>query len=170
MILALAFPDSLHSAIDATPSPIVLGFAFLLSLVTGIVFGIMPAWVTSHADPAEALRGVNRSTGERASLPQKSMIVFQAAFSLVLLVGAGLLTKSLNNMEHQDFGLQTANRYVLHLDPLGAGYRPERLAALHQALEVAVCGHSGNAECRAGDVQPSGWKFMDRWCVHPGKA
>ena len=123
MILALAFPDSLHSAIDATPSPTVLGFAFLLSLVTGIVFGIMPAWVTSHADPAEALRGVNRSTGERASLPQKSMIVFQAAFSLVLLVGAGLLTKSLNNMEHQDFGLQTANRYVLHLDPLGAGYQ-----------------------------------------------
>jgi predicted permease len=136
MILALAFPDSMHSAIDATPSPVVLGFAFLLSLVTGIVFGIMPAWVTSHADPAEALRGVNRSTGERASLPQKSMIAFQAAFSLVLLVGAGLLTKSLNNMEHQDFGLQTANRYVLHLDPLGAGYRPERLAALHQALEV----------------------------------
>ncbi len=136
MILALAFPDSLRSAIDTTPSPIVLGFAFLLSLVTGIVFGIMPAWVTSHADPAEALRGVNRSTGERASLPQKSMIVFQAAFSLVLLVGAGLLTKSLNNMEHQDFGLQTANRDVLHLDPLGAGYRPERLAALHQALEA----------------------------------
>jgi predicted permease len=136
MILTLAFPDSMHSAIDATPSLAVLGFAFLLSLITGIVFGIMPAWVTSHADPAEALRGVNRSTGDRASLPQKSMIVFQAAFSLVLLVGAGLLTKSLRNMEYQDFGLQTANRYVLHLDPLSAGYRPEKLAALHQALEM----------------------------------
>jgi predicted permease len=135
MILALAFPGSLHSAIDATPSLAVLGFAFLLSLLTGVVFGIMPAWITSHADPAEALRGLNRSMGDRASLPQKSLIVFQAAFSLVLLVGAGLLTKSLQNMEHQDFGLQTANRYVLHLDPLGAGYRPEKLAALHQALE-----------------------------------
>lgn len=136
MILALAFPYSLHSAIDATPSLAVLGFAFLLSLTTGIVFGTMPAWVTSHADPAEALRGVNRSTGDRASLPQRSLIVFQAAFSLVLLLGAGLLTKSLQNMEHQDFGLQTANRYVLHLDPLGAGYGSEKLAALHQALEV----------------------------------
>jgi predicted permease len=143
MILALAFPDSLHSAIDATPSLAVLGFAFLLSLITGIVFGIMPAWVTSHADPAEALRGVNRSTGDRNSLPQKSMIVFQAAFSLVLLVGAGLLTKSLQNMEHQDFGLQTANRYVLHLDPLSAGYGPERLAALHQALEVQLAAIPG---------------------------
>jgi predicted permease len=136
MILALAFPDSLHSAIHATPSLAALGFAFLLSLITGIAFGVMPAWVTAHADPAEALRGVNRSTGDRASLPQRSLIVFQTAFSLVLLVGAGLLTKSLENIEHQDFGLQTTNRYVLHLDPLGAGYGPEKLAALHQALEL----------------------------------
>jgi predicted permease len=136
MILALAFPDSLHSAIHATPSIAVLGFAFLLSLITSIMFGIVPAWVTSHADPAEALRGVNRSIGDRAALPQKSLIVFQAAFSLVLLVGAGLLTKSLQNIEHQDFGLQSTNRYVLHLDPLGAGYRPEKLAALHQKLEL----------------------------------
>jgi predicted permease len=64
------------------------------------------------------------------------MIVFQAAFSLVLLTGAGLLTKSLQNMEHQDFGLETTNRYVLHLDPLGAGYAPEKLASLHRALET----------------------------------
>ena len=41
-------------------------FAFLLSLLTGIVFGIVPAWITSHSDPAEALRGVNRSTRDRA--------------------------------------------------------------------------------------------------------
>ena len=112
-----------------------LGFAFLLSLLTGVVFGIVPAWITSHSDPAEALRGVNRSTRDRSSLPQKSLIVFQAALSLVLLVGAGLLTKSLRNLEHQDFGLQTANRYVVHLDPAGAGYTPEKLPALYQALE-----------------------------------
>jgi predicted permease len=143
MLLALAFPESMHSAINATPSLPVLGFAFLLSLATGVFFGVVPALVTSHADPAEALRGVNRSTGDRASLPQKSMIVFQAAFSLVLLTGAGLLTKSLQNMEHQDFGLQTANRYVLHLDPQGAGYRPEKLAALHRALETQIAAIPG---------------------------
>jgi predicted permease len=134
-ILALAFPDSPNLPIDASPSLPVLGFAFLLSLVTGIVFGIVPAWITSHSDPAEALRGINRSTRDRASLPQKSLIVFQAALSLVLLVGAGLLTRSLNNMEHQNFGLQTANRYVLHLDVEGAGYTPEKLPALYQAIE-----------------------------------
>ena len=143
MILALAFPGSLHSAMHARPSLAVLGFAFLLALLVGIVFGIVPAWVTSHSDPAEGLGGVNRSTGDRASLPQKSLIVFQAAFSLVLLVGAGLLTKSLQNMEHQDFGLQTTDRYVLHLDPLGAGYRPEKLAALHQVLELQLAAIPG---------------------------
>jgi predicted permease len=134
-ILSLAFPNSPHLTIDASPSLPVLGFAFLLSLVTGVVFGIVPAWITSHSDPAEALRGVNRSTRDRSSLPQKSLIVFQAALSLGLLVSAGLLTKSLRNLEHQDFGLQTANRYVVHLDPAGAGYTPEKLPALYQTLQ-----------------------------------
>jgi predicted permease len=135
MILALAFPDSPNLPIAASPSLAVLGFAFLLSLLTGVVFGVVPAWITSHADPAEALRGANRSTRDRASLPQRSLIVFQAALSLVLLVGAGLLTKSLRNMEHQNFGIQTSNRYVLHLDPAGAGYKPETLPAFYRALE-----------------------------------
>lgn len=134
-ILSLAFPDSPHIPIAASPSLPVLGFAFLLSLVTGIVFGIVPAWITSHSDPAEALRGANRSTRDRGALPQKSLIVFQAALSLVLLVSAGLLTKSLRNLEHQNFGIQTTNRYVVHLDPAGAGYTPEKLPALYQALE-----------------------------------
>ncbi len=134
-ILSLAFPNSPQLPIDASPSLPVLGFAFLLSLLTGVVFGIAPAWIASHSDPAEALRGVNRTTRDRTSLPQKSLIVFQAALSLVLLVGAGLLTKSLRNLEHQDFGLQTTNRYVLHLDPAGAGYTPEKLPALYQAME-----------------------------------
>ncbi len=134
-ILALAFPDAVHLPIDASPSLTVLGFAFLLSLITGVVFGIVPAWITSHSDPAEALRGVNRSTRDHAALPQKSLIVFQAALSLVMLVSAGLLTKSLRNMEHQNFGIQTADRYVVHLDPAGAGYTPEKLPALYQALE-----------------------------------
>ncbi len=134
-ILTLAFPDAPHLPIHASPSLPVLGFALLLSLGTGVVFGIVPAWITSHSDPAEALRGANRSTRDRAMLPQKSLIVFQAALSLVLLVSASLLTKTLRNLEHQNFGIQTANRYVLHLDPMGAGYKPAALPALYQKME-----------------------------------
>ncbi|HEU5404127.1 MAG TPA: ABC transporter permease [Terriglobales bacterium] len=134
-ILALAFPASPNVPIEASPSLPVLGFAFLLSLLTGVIFGTVPAWITSHSDPAEALRGVNRTTRDRASMPQKWLIVLQAALSLILLVGAGMLTKSLRNMQHQDFGIQTANRYVVHFDPSGAGYSTERLPELYQKLE-----------------------------------
>jgi len=135
MILNLAFPDSTQIPIQASPSPVILGFAFLLSLVTGVIFGIVPAWISSHSDPAEALRGLNRSTGDRSLLPQKALIVLQAALSLVLLVGAGLMTKTLRNLEHQNFGIMTANRYVIHIDPMGAGYNLDTIRPLNQRLE-----------------------------------
>jgi len=134
-ILALAFPDARNMPIDASPSPVVLGFAFLVSLVTGVLFGAAPAWLSSHAQPAEALRGANRSTRDRSSLPQKTLVVLQAALSLVLLAGAILMTKTLVNLEHQNFGIATANRYVLHFDPAGAGYTMERLPALYRQME-----------------------------------
>ena len=134
-ILSLAFPDSPHLPINASPSLIVLGFAFALSLLTGIIFGIGPAWIGSHSDPAEALRGINRSTRDRSSLPQKSLIVFQAALSLVLLVCAGLLTQSLRNLEHQNFGIATANRYVVHIDPAGAGYTGATIRAATEQMD-----------------------------------
>jgi predicted permease len=134
-ILDLAFPDATQLPIQARPSPLVLGFAFLLSLVTGIVFGIVPAWISSHSDPAEALRGLNRATGDRAHLPQKTLIALQAAVSLVLLVGAGLMTKTLRNLEQQNFGIVTANRYVIHIDPMGAGYNVNTIGAFNQRLE-----------------------------------
>jgi len=135
MILTLAFPDSTQIPIHASPSLVVLGFAFVLSLFTGVIFGIVPAWITSHSDPAEALHGINRSTRDRASLPQKSLIVIQAALSLVLLVGAGLMTQTLRNLQHQNFGIQTANRYVFHFDPMGAGYGLDRISALSEQME-----------------------------------
>lgn len=134
-ILALAFPDSKYLPIHATPSLPVLGFALAVSLLTGIIFGIVPAWITSRSDPAEALRGGNRSMGDSSSLPQKSLIIFQAALSLVLLVGSALLTKTLRNLEHQNFGVQTQNRYVVHLDPHGAGYTSDKLQPLYDRLQ-----------------------------------
>jgi macrolide transport system ATP-binding/permease protein len=134
MLLALAFPDSPNLPIHADPSPLVLGFAFVLSLLTGIVFGIAPAWITSHSEPTEALRGSNRSTRDHSSLLQRSLVVVQAALSLVLLVGAGLLTKSLNKLEHQNFGAQTDNRVVIHISPGTAGYQVGQLQTLYDQM------------------------------------
>ena len=134
-ILALAFPDARNMPISASPSWMVLGFAFAVSLVTGILFGAGPAWLSSHAQPAEVLRGANRSTRDRSSLPQKALVVFQAALSLVLLAGAILMTKSLANLENQKFGIETSNRYVVHFDPAGAGYTMDRLPGLYRQME-----------------------------------
>jgi macrolide transport system ATP-binding/permease protein len=134
-ILALAFPDARNLPIDASPSPTVLAFAFLISLLTGVLFGAAPAWLSSHAQPAEVLRGVNRSTRDRSSFPQKALVILQAALSLVLLASAFLMTKSLNHLAHQDFGIATTNRYVLHFDPAGAGYTIDRVPALYREIE-----------------------------------
>jgi len=134
-ILALAFPDARYIPIDSGPSLPVMGFAFLVSLATGVLFGAAPAWMSAHAQPVEALRGVNRSTRDRSSLPQMGLVVFQAALSLVLLAGAILMARSLANLEHQDFGIATANRYVVHVDPAGAGYTIDRLPGLYRQME-----------------------------------
>jgi macrolide transport system ATP-binding/permease protein len=136
MILALAFPYARNMPVQASPSLAVLGFAFLVSLLTGIIFSIAPAWLSSRAEAAEALRGVNRSSvGDRSTIPQKVLVVLQVTLSVVLLSGAWLMAKSLANLEHQNFGIATANRYVLRFDPQGAGYTVERLPALYREIE-----------------------------------
>jgi len=135
MILALAFPQAKNMPVHASPAWPVLGFAFLVSLITGVLFGTAPAWLSSHAQPAEALRGVNRATAERSSLPQKALVVLQVALSVVLLAGAFLMTRSLNNLEHQNFGFSTANRYIAGIDPKSVGYTVDRLPELYRQIE-----------------------------------
>jgi macrolide transport system ATP-binding/permease protein len=135
LLLTLAFPGAQNLAIQANPSLTVLGFDFLVSLITGALFGTAPAWLSSHAQPAEALHGASRTLRDRSSAPQKILVVLQAALSIVLLAAAILMTKSLAHLQDQDFGVVTANRYVLHIDPAGAGYTPDRVPALYREIE-----------------------------------
>jgi predicted permease len=135
VILLLAFPQARNMPVQASPSLPVLGFAFLVSLLTGVIFGTVPAWFSSQAKAAEAFRAANRSTGDRSSVPQKALVVVQVALSVVLLSGAFLMARSLAQLEHQTFGIATANRYVLRFDPQGAGYNLERLPALYRQIE-----------------------------------
>jgi predicted permease len=137
-ILSMAFQGSLLAPItpvDATPSATVLGFAFAVSLLTGILFGIAPAWIASDSEPIGALRGAARSTTDRSALPQKLLVVFQAALSLVLLSTAGLLISSLRQLEHQDFRFQPEGRLILFVDLPAGGYQYEQLNALYQRID-----------------------------------
>jgi predicted permease len=142
LLLQLAFQKN-EVAIHATPSLPVLAFTFFIALLTGILFGIAPAWMTATANPADALRGANRSTGQSVGWTQRSLVVAQAALSLVLLCAAGLLIQSLRNMQRQDFGFATVNRYILHIDPQMAGYKPAQLAAFYRQLHDTLAAIPG---------------------------
>jgi predicted permease len=133
-ILLLLFHGATYVPIDASPSLLILAFAFALSLLTGVLFGIAPALMLSRSNPLEALRGANRSTHDASTLPQKALVIFQAAFSLVLLAMAGLVTQSLRHMEGGNFGFEPSGRLIVEIDPKSAGYKPEDLTALYQNM------------------------------------
>ena len=134
-IVALTFQHGRYVPIKATPSLPVLAFAFAISLLTGVLFGVAPAWFTSHVDPAEALRGANRSTRDRATFSQKALVVVQATLAVVLLAGAGLLTRSLTKMQHQNFGYEVDNRIVISLTAPFSSYPPAKLDAMYLELQ-----------------------------------
>jgi macrolide transport system ATP-binding/permease protein len=133
-LLALAFPNQQNMPIHASPSPLVIGFAFVLSLVTGILFGLAPALMAARAQPADALRSNARTTAHGASLLQRALVVLQAALSLVLLVAAGLFAQSLNKAENVDMKLEAMNRYIVHINPQAAGYKSTEVEPLYQTI------------------------------------
>ncbi|WP_263359304.1 ABC transporter permease [Acidicapsa ligni] len=135
MLLMLAFPGEQNVPIHAGPSLEVVGFAFAVSLVTGILFGVAPAWIAAQAKPADALRSGSRTTATGASLLQRTLVILQAALSLILLVGAGLFSQNLNKLQSMDLKLDSKNRYMVHINPQAAGYSQTQLEALYRTME-----------------------------------
>jgi predicted permease len=138
LLLALAFRGASFLPISAMPSLLVLAFAFALALLTGIIFGAAPAWFATRTDPAEALRGAGRGTTDRSSFSRKALLVVQAAVSIVLVAGATMLGRSLNKLEHQDFGFQVPGRVVVELHNPTANYTMPQLAARSRQLEASL--------------------------------
>ncbi len=135
LLLTLAFRSAHFLPISTTPSLLVLGFAFGLALLTGVIFGAAPAWFATRTDPAEALRGSGRGTKDRSSLARKALLVVQATLSVVLVAGATMLARSLNKLEHQDFGYQVQGRVEVDINNPPATYTQPKLAALYRQLE-----------------------------------
>jgi len=141
LIVALAFqiggPNN-YVPIEAAPSWPVLLFTLAVSVLTGVVFGIAPAWMTSHADPADALRGAGRSVGAGRSWAQKSLVIAQIAVSVVLLSAAALLGRSLRNLEHQNFGFETKDRYIAWINPMLGNYKPEQMEPMFRQIDDSL--------------------------------
>jgi predicted permease len=136
MLLSVAFRDAPRLPIHASPSPAVIGFSFGLSLLTGILFGIAPAWLAAGAEPADALRSGTRSTAGGASIVQRSLVIMQTSLSLVLLVAAGLFIQSLNKLQGVNLHLDSHNRYIVHINPQAAGYKPSQVEQLYRTIEA----------------------------------
>src|SRR5438445_2823336 len=135
LLLALAFQSAHFLPISTAPSLLVLGFAFVVALVTGVIFGAAPAWFATRTDPADALRGTGRGASDRSSFARKALLIVQATFSVVLVAGATMLARSLNKLEHQDFGYQVQGRVEVDINSPPASYTQPRLAALYRQLE-----------------------------------
>jgi len=174
MLLKLAFPGADAITLDARPSIAVLGFACGLSLLTGILFGLAPAWMASQTDTAGALKSGGRGTTTGASLLQRGLVVLQAALSLVLLVGAGLFAQSLTKLQATDLKLNSKNRYIAHINPQGAGYTPSELESVYRTIEqrfhelagiskVGICNYTPMEENNwSNAVQMQGQPYTDK--------
>jgi predicted permease len=136
LLLTLAFHSAHFLPISTMPSLAVLGFAFALALITGVIFGAAPAWFATRTDPADALRGTGRGNTDRSTFARKALLVTQATLSVVLVAGATMLGRSLNKLEHQDFGFQVANRVEVDiLAPTAETPLPAQIAFSHRLAE-----------------------------------
>ena len=111
----------------------VLVFTLAVSLLTGVLFGFVPAWRATTMDLSSTLKQSGRATGRVSGL-SKGLLVAQVALSALLLVGAGLFIRTLYNLQRIKLGFNPENLLVFRLQPERAGYKEEQLLRFYQQL------------------------------------
>ncbi|HEY6400702.1 MAG TPA: FtsX-like permease family protein, partial [Blastocatellia bacterium] len=134
-LVALTDKDTgiLPSDVDLSLNWRVLAFTFAVSLLTGALFGLAPAWRATSPDLATSLKQSRRATGAVSRL-SKGLIVAQVALSLLLLTGAGLFIRTLYNLQRVDVGFNQKNLLLFRLQPEQAGYKDEGLSQFYERL------------------------------------
>jgi predicted permease len=113
----------------------VLGFTFGVCVITGLLFGIAPAIRSSQVELTPTLKEAGRTSGGIGrSWLTKSLVVVQVAISVLLLIGAGLLIRTLRNLQHVDVGFNSQNLLLFSIEPGLIGYKKDRLDNLYQNL------------------------------------
>ncbi len=137
-----SIPATAHVGIDAT----VLGFTLLVSLLTGVLFGLAPALRTMKVNLSESLKegGRGGSEGAHRNRTRSVLVVLESAVAVVLLIGAGLLIRSLIQLQNVSPGFDARNVLTMRLDLPRAKYStPEKMAQFFQDLEGRVNGLPG---------------------------
>jgi predicted permease len=126
--------------LTATPDARVLGFTLLLSAITGVLFGVAPAWQATSPQLALTLKDQagNVSAGGGHVRLRKVLVVSQVTLSLLMLIGAALFARSLHNLQTVDLGFQRDHLLSFTLDPSLAGYTPERVRKFAEDLAQKI--------------------------------
>jgi predicted permease len=134
-LMALTDKDTrlFPNGVDLSLNWRVLVFTLAVSLLTGVLFGLAPAWRATGLDLATSLKQSRRTTGAVSRL-SKGLIVAQVALSLLLLVGAGLFIRTLYNLQRINLGFNQESLLLFRLEPQQGGYKDERLVQFYQQL------------------------------------
>ncbi|MGB2645668.1 MAG: ABC transporter permease [Candidatus Acidiferrum sp.] len=151
------YSANLHAPMDLQ----VLAFALLASVLTGLLFGLAPALQLSRASASLTPRDDTRSisSAERFFSLRSALILVQVAFSLPLLIGAGLFLHSLRNLRGVDLGFTKENVFLATLNPSMNGYPQERIKSLYDDLLARVRALPGvrAASLTTSSVISGGW-------------
>jgi len=131
-------PDSV--ALDVTPDLRVLSFTLAVCLLTGLIFGLAPAWRSARVNVSGTLKEAGRGlTGgsSRVGLG-KILVISQIALSVMLLIGAGWFVRTLRNLENVNLGYPRESLLLVELDFLSAGYAEQRLPMVYDTVRDRV--------------------------------
>ncbi len=125
--------------IDVNPDARVLGFTAAVATLTGIVFGLAPAFRSARVDVTPALKeSAGSQAGSKRFRLSSSLVVAQVGLSVLVLVGSGLLVRTLVNLKSIDPGFDTHNVLLFGIDPTQAGYEPSRIQNLYRDLQTQL--------------------------------
>ena len=143
MLLTLASGGPNPIPLDVRPDFRVMGFTLGITMLTAILFGLVPGLRAVRVDLISSLKPAMGRSGQAGSRPGKFragkvLVVAQVAVCLLLLAGAGLLARSLNNLMKQDVGFERDRLLVLETDPVASGYSQKRMDALERDVTAAL--------------------------------
>jgi predicted permease len=122
------------SNLVATPDLKILGFTLAICVLTGVLFGLAPAWAARGIDVGPALKVDSRMAGSRAARFRGALVIAQVSLSVLLLVVASQFARSLFALHSVNMGLRTANVLEFSINPSMNGYSKESSALFYRTM------------------------------------